>query len=164
MSTIRTNKEMKKLGDFITRTPKKDDFTAYIYTSVDGTSTVISREDLDPEVDEVIYEELKKETNNNRVQIEEHRAYSKDPEKHDALLDTQESSLNLEELIVENLESEALREAIKSLDPYKQKLLTKKYLQGKSNTLIADEEGVKEGTIRYRLTQIIRELEKNLKK
>lgn len=158
------NEKMKKCGDFLTRTPKKDDFTAYIYTSVDGTSTVISREDLNPEMDAVMYEELKKETNNNRVQIEEHRAYAKDPEKHEALLDMQESSLNLEELIIETLESEALRKAIKSLDSYKQGLLTKKFLQGKSNTLIADEEGVKEGTIRYRVTQIIKELEKNLKK
>lgn len=158
------NEKMKQYGDFITRTPKKEDFTAYIYTSVDGTSTVISRNDLEPEIDELMYEELKKESNNNRVQIEEHRAYAKDPEKHEALLENQESSLSLEEMIIEALESENLRKAIKSLDPYKQELLTKKYLQGKSNTLIANEEGIKEGTIRYRIKQIIKELEKNLKK
>ena len=67
MSFIRTNKKTKRLGDFQTRAPKKDDFTEYVYEFGDGSKFVIVRSELSPEVDELMYEELKKECNNNRT-------------------------------------------------------------------------------------------------
>jgi len=54
MSNVRTNKTMKKIGNFPTRTPKQLDFTGYVYSFADGTQTVISRSELSSEVDELM--------------------------------------------------------------------------------------------------------------
>ena len=160
---LKTNKNTRNLGDFVTRIPNKQDFTEYVYCSVDGTKTIISRSDLSPDLDDLMYEELKKEAKSNRNEIQENRAYSKDPVKHEAILDMQETKVNLEELIIGTLNNEALKIEIGKLDKDQQKLLEKKYFQNKTNTLIAAEEGVSEGTIRYKLSNIIKVLQKNLK-
>lgn len=157
---IRTNKDMKKVGDFPTRTPKKEDFTEYVYSFADGTKTVISRDELNPDVDELMYEELKKEVNNNEVQIEKHRGYAKDSQ--DYLFDMKPSEVDLEKSVIDKLERSELRDAISSLQPQQQDLIFKKYFQNKSNTDIAKEECVTESAIRDRLRKIHKRLEKKL--
>jgi len=160
MSNLRTNKPlMKVVGDFPTRVPKQDDFTEYVYTFASGPKTVISRSELSLDVDELMYEELKAEANNNRVQIENHRAYAKVQEKHDALMEMQTADETMEASIIQQL---ALQEAIQSLAPKQQQLLFKKYYQGISNTEIAREEGVTEGAIRDRLVKIHGRLKKEM--
>lgn len=149
------NVKMKRLGDFLTRAPKKDDFTEYIYEFADGDKVVIQRNSLSKEWDDILFEEYKKEVNNNRVQIEDHRAYSKDPAKHEAILHMQESMDCLEDLIIENLDNQALKEALWSLDPIEREIIYGKYFADKANTTIARELGVSEGQIRYKLPQII---------
>ncbi len=155
------NQKTKRLGDFLTRTPKKADFTEYIYEFVNGDKVVIPRSELSKEIDEALFKEHKKEVNNNRVQIEDHRAYSKNCITHEKLLDYQESDENLEELIIETFKSEALGIAIKSLEKIDQEILYKKYFEEKPNTLIAKELGISEGTVRYKLPKIIEKIKKN---
>ena len=164
MSTIRTNKKMKRLGDFPTRTARKDDFTEYVYSFADGTQTVISRSELSPEIDEVMHEELKAEANNNEVQIEKHRGYAKDEKKQEALINMQSSKEDLEEDVIQKFQRDQLWEAIQSLQPQQQELIYLKYIQGKSNTEIATDEDVTEGAIRDRLRKINKQLEKKLQK
>ena len=162
MSIIRTNKKMKQAGDFPTRTPKKTDFTEYVYCFADGTQTVISRSALSPEVDELMYNELKIEANCNEVQIEKHRGYAKGQEKQEALLNIQPSKDNLEEIIIQKFERDELREAIASLQSQQQEIIFKKYFQDKKNTLIAYELKITEGAVRDRLRKIHKKLEKKL--
>lgn len=156
---IKTNKKMKRLGDFPTRTPRKDDFTHYEYCFADGSKVVISREELSPEIDEIMYQELRAEGNNNEVQIEKHRAYAKDQAKQEALLNMQPSKDDFEESVIQRVE---LRAAIKSLQPQQRELIYKKFILNKSNTMIAKEEGVTEGAVRNRLKMIKKQLRKKL--
>lgn len=156
---LKTNKDMKKLGDFSTRTPKKDSFTEYIYCFADGTRTSILRSDLSKEVDDLMYEELKREANNNEVQIEKHRIFT----DQDTILKFQKADLNIEEMIIKKFESDAIAEAIKSLLPQQQELIYRKYVLNKTNLFIAEEDGVLEGAIRNRLRKIHKQLEKKLK-
>ncbi|WP_031514104.1 RNA polymerase sigma factor [Desulfofalx alkaliphila] len=148
---IRTNKKMKRVGCFPTRTPRKDDFSEYVYCFADGSKSVIARSELSPEIDAVMYEMLRAEGNNNEVQIEKHRAYAKGQEKQDALLHMQPSSGDFEENVILGVE---LREAMKLLQARQRELIYKKFIEGKSNTQIAREEGVTEGAIRARLRKI----------
>lgn len=164
MTILRTNKRMKGEGDFPTRTPRKDDFTEYVYASADGTQTVISRSELSTEVDELMYEELKAEANNNEVQIEKHRGYAKDQEKQEGLINIHASNDDVEESVIQKFESNELREAIQSLQPQQQELILQKYIQEKSNTQIAKGEGVTEGAIRDRFRKIDKQLKKKLEK
>lgn len=164
MSMIRTNKKMKGEGDFPTRAPRKDDFTEYVYVSTDGTQTVISRSELSTEIDELLYEELKAEANNNEVQIEKHRGYAKDQEKQAALLNMIPSDDDVEESVILKFQSNELREAIQSLQPQQQEWIFQKYIQDKSNTQIAREEDVTEGAIRDRFRKIDKQLKKKLEK
>ncbi|SMB88795.1 RNA polymerase sigma factor, sigma-70 family [Desulfonispora thiosulfatigenes DSM 11270] len=161
---LKTNKDMKKLGRFLTRTPKKEDFTEYVYSFVDGTKAVIPRSDLSAEVDELLYTELKRETNNNEVQIEKHRSYAKEQESQDILLNMQASDDDVEEMVLKDLESEALRKAIQSLLPRQKRVIFKKYFLNKTNTLIGKEEGVTEGAIRATLKRAHKNLQKQIHK
>ena len=156
------NQKSKRLGDFLTRVPKKDDFTEYVYEFANGDKVVILRSELSKEIDEALFKEHRVEVNNNRVQIEDHRAYSKNPITHEKLLNYQVSDENLEKLIIETLESEALKKVIKSLEKIEQEILYKKYFEEKPNTAIAREMGVSEGTIRYKLPKIIKKIKRKL--
>ena len=155
---------LKKEGDFQTRVPKKDCFTEYIYSFVDGTKTVISRNGLNPDIDNALYEELKKEANNNEVQIEKHRAISRDPKKHDILLNLQSSEVNIEEDIIKKMSNDNLKKLIKNLEPQQQELIVKKFVLNLSNTEIAKKEKVSEGAIRNRLRKIYKKLRKSYKR
>ena len=157
---LRTNKDMKRLGDFSTRTPRKDDFTHYVYVFADGGRSSVSREDLSGEVDDLLYQELKKQTNNNEVQLEKHRVYS----HPDLILKFQRAHGDLEDGVIKALESESLMEAIRTLLPNQQELIYRKYFLNKTNTLIGQEDGVSEGAIRDRLSKIHRKLQKELNK
>lgn len=160
MQFLGTNNNKKQLGDFSTRTPRKQDFTEYIYTFADGTKTVILRADLKSEVDDALYEELKKENTNNRTQLEEHRAYAKEQDKHEALIDNISSDDEIEEIVDSNIHKEKLNKALKTLKLEEQQLIIKKYVQEKKNTEIANDLGVTEGAVRDRLKRIIGKLQK----
>lgn len=163
MSNLKTNKSNRFWGDFCTRVPKKEGFTEYIYTFADGTKTAISREGLSQEVDDLLYEEIKRENNNNRTQTEEHRVYDKDQEKHQALLIEVADENDIASLVELQLRDEEIRTLIKTLKESEQILIFKKYYQEKSNTQIALEEGVTEGAIRDRLNRLHKKIKKTIK-
>lgn len=151
---------MKQQGSFHTRIPKKRDFTEYVYDYADGTKAIISRCHLNGLVDKAIYEELRREVNNNEVQIEIHRTYKKNQE---LLINLKASEQDVENEVIENLEIKMLYEAIEKLLPNQKRLIQKKYFDNKSNVEIAKEEGVSEGAIRDRLKRIHANLYKELK-
>ena len=155
MSNLKTNKSNRFWGDFCTRVPKKEGFTEYIYTFADGTKTAISREGLSQEVDDLLYEEIKREN--------KHRVYDKDQEKHQSLLNEVADENDIASLVELQLRDEEIRTLIKTLKESEQILIFKKYYQEKSNTQIALEEGVTEGAIRDRLNWFNKKIKKTIK-
>ena len=162
MSILRTNKFMKQLGDFPTRTPKYGEFTHYVYVDAFGKRTSISRKELSPEIDDALYEEMKRENNNNRAQVEDNRAISKDQGKHQALLYMYPSEIVIEDCVISLMRNEKLREALKALKPGVYEMIIKSCVDNETNTQIAKELGVKEGTIRYRLKRVKEQLKRSL--
>lgn len=161
MSFLRTNKIIRRKGDFLTRLQKEKDFTEYVYVFADGTKATISRSELIPEVDKELYKSLKEEVNNNEVQMEKHGAYGKDQEGQDFILNMQ-TSQSLEEEVLKNIELKTLRAAIKSLPPLLRNTLIKKYFMSMTNTAIAKAEKVGEAAVRDRLRRAYEQLKKSL--
>lgn len=162
MSTLRTNKIMKQKGDFATRMPKKKDFTEYVYVSADGTKNTVARTELSLEMDELMYEELKKEVNNNRIQMEEHGAYAKTEEGQEALYNMHQSEAELEGDVISIIENDELGKAVSKLPELQRDAVVKSFWYGMSNTDIAKQAGVSEGAIRDRLVRAIKNLGKEL--
>jgi RNA polymerase sigma factor (sigma-70 family) len=142
--------------------PKEEDIIAYDYIFDGGIKTIIPRCELSPEVDKVMYEELKKESNNNEVEFNKHRTHVKDATNHYEQLYKYSIEDHVSDEVFKIIQSKQLKKAINTLLPKEKKLLYEKFCENKTNTEIAKAEGGKESTIRYRLGKIYNKLQNEL--
>ncbi|SHI00970.1 sigma factor-like helix-turn-helix DNA-binding protein [Clostridium grantii] len=166
MLDVTSKKKISRRGDFIIRIPKKEEIIEYVYIENDGSKTVIPRCELSVEVDDVMYKELKKESNNNEVEFHKHRSclnYSlNDYEMLDKFLEKNHGNDDIVDEVFKIMQSQKLKKAIDLLLPQQKKVLYKKFCEKKTNTEIAKEEGRSEAAIRNKLRKIYNKLQKQL--
>lgn len=100
------------------------------------------------------------EYNNNQSETRRHNSYSDQNDKFDTLM-TEEDALDM---VLANLEKEALRDAIKTLEPQQQELVMDIYFRGLSMADIARRDGVHKSSVTKRMNRVIEQLSKKLKK
>lgn len=98
------------------------------------------------------------EYNNDHAETRRHFSYSDQNDKFDTLM-ADEDALDM---VLANLEKEALREAIKTLEPQQQELVMDIYFRGLSMADIARKEGRDKSSIRDRRNKIMKKLRKKL--
>lgn len=98
--------------------------------------------------------------NNDHAETRRQHSYSEQNDKFDTLM-TDEDSLDL---VLANLEKEAVRKAIQSLEPQQQELVMDVYFRGISMADIARRDGVSKVAITLRMKVILKHLKKGLKK
>jgi RNA polymerase sigma factor (sigma-70 family) len=74
---------------------------------------------------------------------------------------TEEDAL---EMVLANLEKEAVRKAIQALEPQQQELVMDIYFRGRSMADVARRDGVHKSSVTKRMNRIIEQLSKKLKK
>jgi RNA polymerase sigma factor (sigma-70 family) len=98
------------------------------------------------------------EYNNNQTESRRHHSYSEQNDKFDTLM-TEEDALDM---VLANLEKEALREAIQALEPQQQELVMDLYYREIPVAHIAKRDGVDEAAIRNRRKRILKKIKKSL--
>jgi RNA polymerase sigma factor (sigma-70 family) len=98
------------------------------------------------------------EYNNNQTESRRHHSYSDQNDKFDTLM-VEEDALDM---VLENLEKEALREAIQALEPQQQELVMDLYYREIPIAHIAKRDGVDEAAIRNRRKRILKKIKKSL--
>jgi len=98
------------------------------------------------------------EYNNNQTESRRHHSYSDQNDKFDTLM-TEEDALDM---VLANLEKEALREAIQALEPQQQELVMDLYYREIPVAHIAKRDGVDEAAIRNRRKRILKKIKKSI--
>jgi RNA polymerase sigma factor (sigma-70 family) len=98
------------------------------------------------------------EYNNNQTESRRHHSYSDQNDKFDTLM-ADEDALDM---VMENLEKEALRDAIQALEPQQQELVMDLYYREIPIAHIAKRDGVDEAAIRNRRKRILKKIKKSL--
>ena len=98
------------------------------------------------------------EYNNNQTESRRHHSYSDQNDKFDTLM-ADEDALDM---VLANLEKEALRDAIQALEPQQQELVMDLYYREIPIAHIAKREGVDESAIRNRRKRILKKIKKSL--
>jgi RNA polymerase sigma factor (sigma-70 family) len=98
------------------------------------------------------------EYNNNQTESRRHHSYSDQNDKFDTLM-ADEDTLDM---VMENLEKEALRDAIQALEPQQQELVMDLYYREIPIAHIAKRDGVDEAAIRNRRKRILKKIKKSL--
>jgi RNA polymerase sigma factor (sigma-70 family) len=97
------------------------------------------------------------EYNNNQTETRRHHSYSDQNDKFDTLM-ADEDALDM---VLANLEKEALGEAIQALEPHQQELVMDLYYRGIPIAHIAKRDGVDEAAIRNRRKRILKKSKKS---
>jgi RNA polymerase sigma factor (sigma-70 family) len=98
------------------------------------------------------------EYNNNQTESRRHHSYSDQNDKFDTLM-ADEDALDM---VLANLEKEALRDAIQALEPQQQELVMDLYYREIPIAHIAKRDGVDEAAIRNRRKRILKKIKKSL--
>ncbi|MDW7663208.1 MAG: sigma factor-like helix-turn-helix DNA-binding protein [Bacillota bacterium] len=98
------------------------------------------------------------EYNNNQTESRRHHSYSDQNDKFDTLM-AEEDALDM---VLVNLEKEALRDAIQTLEPQQQELVMDLYYREIPVAHIAKRDGVDEAAIRNRRKRILKKIKKSL--
>ncbi|NCC78835.1 MAG: hypothetical protein EOM07_04445, partial [Clostridia bacterium] len=98
------------------------------------------------------------EYNNDQTETRRHHSYSDQNDKFDTLM-TEEDAL---EMVLANLEKEAVRKAIQALEPQQQELVMDLYYREMPIAHIAKRDGVDEAAIRNRRKRILKKIKKSL--
>jgi len=127
---------------------------------VEITEAMISdTEDVEPWLWLVISKgEERLEYNNNQTETRRHHSYSDQNDKFDTLM-ADEDALDM---VLANLEKEALSDAIKTLEPQQQELVMDLYYREIPVAHIAKRDGVDEAAIRNRRKRILKKIKKSL--
>ena len=96
------------------------------------------------------------EYNNDQTETRRHHSYSDQNDKFDTLM-TEEDAL---EMVLANLEKEAVRKAIQALEPQQQELVMDLYYREMPIAHIAKRDGVDEAAIRNRRKRILKKSKK----
>lgn len=125
------------------------------------TEDMLSQTDsFEPWVWLVIHEgENRLEYNNNQKETRRHSSYSEQNDKWETL----ESEVDVLEQLLTSLEEDALREAIRALEPQQQELILDLYYRGVTMADVAKRDGVNKSSITKRVDRIIAQLKKSLK-
>jgi len=99
------------------------------------------------------------EYNNNQTETRRHHSYSDQNDKFDTLM----AEEDLLDKVLANLEKEALREAIRTLEPKQQELVMDIYFRGLSMADVARRDGVHKSSVTKRMNRIIERLGGKLK-
>lgn len=100
------------------------------------------------------------EYNNNQTESRRHHSYSDQNDKYDTLM-AEEDALNM---VLANLEKEAVRKAIQALEPQQQELVMDIYFSGLSMADVARRDGVHKSSVTKRMNRVLEQLSKKLKK
>jgi len=100
------------------------------------------------------------EYNNDQTETRRHHSYSDQNDKFDTLK-ADEDALDM---VLANLEKEALRAAIKTLEPQQQELVMDIYFRGLSMADVARRDGVHKSSVTKRMNRVIERLSEKLKK
>ena len=130
-----------------------------MYLREDGANVVIPRSELNPEIDQAIYEELKKESNNNEVELNKHRVFFEYDLSDNRIIDRFVEKKDTYDEVIKIMQSQQIKKAIDSLLPREKKLIYKKFCEDKTNTQIANEQDVSESLIRKNLRKINKKLQ-----
>lgn len=106
----------------------------------------------------IIKGEERLEYNNNQTEKRRHHSYSDQNDKFDTLM-TEEDALDM---VLVNLEKEALRDAIQTLEPQQQELVMDLYYREIPVAHIAKRDGVDEAAIRNRRKRILKKIKKSI--
>lgn len=98
--------------------------------------------------------------NNNQTESRRHHSYSDQNDKYDTLM-AEEDALNM---VLANLEKEAVRKAIQALEPQQQELVMDIYFSGLSMADVARRDGVHKSSVTKRMNRVLEQLSKKLKK
>ena len=98
------------------------------------------------------------EYNNDQTETRRHHSYSDQNDKFDTLM-TEEDALDM---VLANLEKEAVRKAIQALEPQQQELVMDLYYREIPIAHIAKRDGVDEAAIRNRRKRILKKIKKSL--
>jgi len=98
------------------------------------------------------------EYNNNQTESRRHHSYSDQNDKFDTLM-AEDDALDM---VLVNLEKEALRNAIQTLEPQQQELVMDLYYREIPVAHIAKRDGVDEAAIRNRRKRILKKIKKSL--
>jgi RNA polymerase sigma factor (sigma-70 family) len=120
---------------------------------------ITETEDVEPWLWLVISKgEERLEYNNNQTETRRHHSYSDQNDKFDTLM-ADEDALDM---VLANLEKEALRDAIQALEPQQQELVMDLYYREIPIAHIAKRDGVDEAAIRNRRKRILKKIKKSL--
>jgi RNA polymerase sigma factor (sigma-70 family) len=143
-----------------------NDCNSIVYEYEDG-NTVITPEMLDetagiePWLWLVISEgESRLEYNKDQAESRRHQSYSAENDKYDTLASEEN---HLKEMI-NNEELEELQKAIRKLEPQQQELIMDIYYRGITLTEISIRDGVNKSSVTKRITRILEQLRKNIKR
>ena len=100
------------------------------------------------------------EYNNNQTESRRHHSYSDQNDKFDTLM-TEEDALDM---VLANLEKEAVRKAIQALEPQQQELVMDIYFRGLSMADVARRDGVHKSSVTKRMNRVLEQLSKKIKK
>ena len=100
------------------------------------------------------------EYNNNQTETRRHQSYSDQNDKFDTLM----TNADVLDRVLVNLDKEALREFIQTLEPQQKELLMDIYFRGLSMADVARRDSVHKSSVTKRMNRIIGQLSKKLKK
>jgi len=99
------------------------------------------------------------EYNNNQTETRRHHSYSDQNDKYDTLM-AEEDALDM---VLANLEKEAVRKAIQALEPQQQELVMDIYFRGLSMADVARRDGVHKSSVTKRMNRVLEQLSKKIK-
>lgn len=99
------------------------------------------------------------EENNNKAETKKHYSYSDQNDKNDTLM----AEKNALDMVLTNLEKEALRHSIKTLEPQQQELVIDVHFRGLTMADIARRDGVYKSSVTKRMNRVIAQLNNKLK-
>jgi RNA polymerase sigma factor (sigma-70 family) len=104
--------------------------------------------------------ESRLEYNKDQAESRRHQSYSAENDKYDTLASEEN---HLKEMI-NNEELEELQKAIRKLEPQQQELIMDIYYRGITLTEISIRDGVNKSSVTKRITRILEQLRKNIKR
>ena len=100
------------------------------------------------------------EYNNDQTETRRHHSYSAQNDKFNTLMGEEDAL----DMVLANLEKEAVRKAIQSLEPQQQELVTDIYFRGLSMADIARRDSIHKSSVTKRMNRVMEQLSKKLKK